>query len=300
MTLIERLCRETVVLLDGGLSTMLEHQGHDLSDDLWSARLLADDPGSIEQAHLAFLDAGAEVVITASYQATVEGFLQAGWTKGQAERLLKSSTSLARSAVALHGGDALVASSVGPYGAYLADGSEYTGRYGLTHSQLAEFHARRLAVLLDTGPDLVACETVPCVLEAAVLADVLRGTGVEAWVSFTCTEGGRLRSGEELSAAVAAVVDVDEVVAVGVNCTPPPHVEQALRAITQVTDLPLVVYPNNGRRWDGPNRRWRGTGDDWIQEESIAPWLAHGLRIIGGCCGTDAADIDRLHAILRN
>jgi homocysteine S-methyltransferase len=283
------------ILLDGGLSNQLEAQGADLSDRLWSARLLADDPGQITAAHLAYYRAGARVATTASYQATFEGFAGRGLTHDEAASLLRRSVDLAIAArAAADAEDAaagappvrrFVAASVGPYGAMLADGSEYRGRYGRTVAQLADFHRERLAVLAGTPSDVLACETIPEVEEAAAIAQLLGETpGAAAWISFSCRDGAHLNSGATIEEGVAAVADRPGVVAVGVNCTPAEHLDELIRRIRAATALPIVVYPNSGEGWDAVARRWTGTGQDRVDTAAVHRWRALGAGIIGGCC----------------
>jgi homocysteine S-methyltransferase len=283
------------ILLDGGLSNQLEAQGADLSDRLWSARLLADDPGQITAAHLAYYRAGARVATTASYQATFEGFERRGLTHAEAASLLRRSVDLAIAArAAADAEDAaagaarvrrFVAASVGPYGAMLADGSEYRGRYGRTVAELADFHRERLAVLAGTPCDVLACETIPEVEEAAAIAQLLSETpGAAAWISFSCRDGAHLNSGAPIEEGVAAVADRPGVVAVGVNCTPAEHVDELIRRIRAATALPIVVYPNSGEGWDAAARRWTGTGQGRVDATAVRRWRALGAGIIGGCC----------------
>lgn len=273
------------VVLDGALATELEALGFDLSDSLWSARLLADDPGAIEAVHRAYLDAGARVLITASYQASVEGFTALGWSVDEAEALLRRSVELAQRARGDR--DALVAASVGPYGAVLAGGQEYDGDYGaLTSAELEAFHERRLGVLLDADPDCVACETIPRASEAAVLVRVLdRLEAPDAWISFSCRDSRTTSHGEPIEEAVAVAAATPRVVAVGVNCTAPEHVEELLARARTATRLPLVAYPNNGRMWDGAVRCWTDAGADVLPAAAVRAWVDAGARLVGGCCG---------------
>jgi len=276
------------VLLDGALATELEARGHDLSDPLWSARLLADDPGAIEAVHRAYVEAGARVLITASYQASEAGFARLGLDGAAAAALLRRSVELARRARERAGApETLVAASVGPYGAVLAGGQEYSGDYGAASpGEVEAFHARRLRVLLEAAPDAVACETIPRADEAAALARVLDRLGApEAWIAFSCRDGRATRHGEPIEAAVAAATASERVVAVGVNCTAPEHVEELLTRMRAVTDLPLVAYPNNGRVWDGAARRWRHPGTPALPPDLVRAWVASGARLVGGCCG---------------
>ncbi|MER5511757.1 homocysteine S-methyltransferase [Streptomyces sp. NPDC002766] len=274
------------VVLDGGMSNQLESAGHDLSDELWSARLLAERPEAITEAHLAYFEAGADVAITASYQATFEGFAKRGIGHEKAAELLALSVQSAREAARQAAAKGVtrplwVAASVGPYGAMLADGSEYRGRYGLSVDELADFHRPRLEVLAAARPDVLALETVPDADEARALLGVVRGLGVPAWLSYT-VEGDRTRAGQPLEEAFALAADVDEVIAVGVNCCAPQDVEGAVRTAARVTGKPVVVYPNSGEAWDAGARAWDGRSS--FTPEEVAGWRASGARLIGGCC----------------
>ncbi|MEU3691840.1 homocysteine S-methyltransferase [Streptomyces narbonensis] len=279
-TLAEAL-RAGPLVLDGGLSNQLEAQGCDLSDALWSARLLADGPEQIEAAHAAYVRAGARVVTTASYQATFEGFARRGVDRAGAARLLVRSVELAREAAERVGAEVWVAASVGPYGAMLADGSEYRGRYGLSVRELERFHRPRIEVLAAAGPDVLALETVPDAEEAEALLRAVDGCGVPVWLSYT-VDGGRTRAGQELAEAFAVAAGSDQVVAVGINCCDPEGVGSAVELAVAVTGKPAVVYPNSGERWDAGARGWRGDGT--FDPSRAAAWAGAGARLIGGCC----------------
>ena len=288
-----------VELIDGGLSSALSEMGCDLDHPLWTARLLLDDPETLVAAHLAYLRAGARVLISASYQASRRGFAALGLDAAAADAALVRTTELAREAVrraAAEGLDAhgvRVAASVGPYGAVLADGSEYTGAYPIDHAALVRFHAERLAVLVASGPDLLACETFPGAFEARAVAEALAGgPEVPAWVTFTCRSDRATANGDAVEAAVEAALGVPGLVAVGVNCTAPEHVGELLRRIARVTYLPLVAYPNSGQRWDAAHKRW--LGDASVIGDAVDGWVASGARLVGGCCGVGPADIAAL------
>ena len=272
------------VVLDGGLATQLEAAGHDLGDELWSARLLADDPAAIVAAHRAFLDAGARVITTASYPATVDGFVRRGHTAVEAAGLIRRSVDLAREAVAGRDGPLWIAASVGPYGAVLADGSEYRGDYGLTVNQLVRFQGPRLRLLADAGPDVLALETVPDVREAEALLTALDGVGVPAWLSFTIA-GDRTRAGQPLADAVA-LADHPGLIAIGVNCSAPDDATAAVETFA-ATGKPVVVYPNRGEVWDAVQRGWTGPAADI----DAAAWMRRGARLVGGCCRVMPDDI---------
>jgi len=287
---------DTVLIADGGLATELEARGHDLSDDLWSARLLVDAPEEIVAVHCAFFRAGASIATTASYQASFDGFAERGISRTEAEALMRRSVRLARDARDEVGGDGWVAASVGPYGAALAHGEEYVGRYGLTVSQLANWHRPRLEILADAGADVLALETVPDVDEAEALVALVHELEVPAWLSYTIA-GTTTRAGQPLADAFAVAADMPEIVAVGVNCCAPDDVEGAVQVAREVTGKPLVVYPNSGEQWDGERRVWTGRGR-WSAD--LAPrWAAAGGRIIGGCCRVRPDDIAAIASTLR-
>jgi S-methylmethionine-dependent homocysteine/selenocysteine methylase len=267
------------LLLDGGLATELEAAGYDLTDELWSARLLADAPAAIVAAHRAFLDVGVDVITTASYQATVPALERRGH---DGAALLRRSVDLARQAVRRYGGDRprWVAASVGPYGASLADGSEYRGNYGLSQAELVRFHRDRLRILAEAGPDVLACETVPDQREAEALLTALDGVGVPAWLSYTIADG-TTRAGQPLPEAFALARD-DGIVAVGVNCSSPAEASDAVPVAATAAGKPVVVYPNSGETWDARARRWIGPGQAVGLDGDR--WIADGARLIGGCC----------------
>jgi homocysteine S-methyltransferase len=283
--------------LDGGLATQLEAQGADLSDSLWSARLLIEEPDQIVAAHVAFYRAGARIATTASYQATFEGFARRGLDHAAAEDLLRRSVALAGQARAQALGEGaagplFVAASVGPYGAMLADGSEYRGNYGRTVAELAGFHRERLRILADTAADVLAVETIPELEEAEAVAGLLGEVlGIAAWISFSCADGGRLRSGAPIEQAVEAVRDAPGVVAIGINCTAPEHVDELVGRIRAACSLPIAVYPNSGEGWDAVARRWTGTGPGRVDGEAAARWVAAGAMLIGGCCRVSPSQI---------
>ncbi|MCZ7457426.1 homocysteine S-methyltransferase [Streptomyces sp. WMMC940] len=280
-SLAAALAGDGPLVLDGGLSNQLEAQGCDLSDDLWSARLLADGPEQIEAAHTAYVRAGAQVLITSSYQATYEGFARRGAGRDEAAALLARSVTLARAAAERTAREVWVAASVGPYGALLADGSEYRGRYGLTVRELEAFHRPRIETLARADPDVLALETVPDTDEATALLRATADTGVPVWLSYTI-EGGRTRAGQDLAAAFALAAGHDHVIAVGVNCCDPADAGRAVEIAGRETGRPVVVYPNSGERWDARARAW--TGDNAFDPARLSDWAAAGARLVGGCC----------------
>ncbi|OKK13740.1 homocysteine S-methyltransferase [Streptomyces sp. CB02400] len=295
--LAEALADGTVVL-DGGMSNQLAAAGHDLSDELWSARLLAEDPEAVTAAHLAYFEAGADVAITASYQATFEGFARRGIGREGAAELLALSVECARTAArrARVTRPLWVAASVGPYGAMLADGSEYRGRYGLSVAELERFHRPRMEVLAGAAPDVLALETIPDTDEAQALLRALRGLGVPAWLSYSAS-GDRTRAGQPLEEAFALAARADEVIAVGVNCCTPEDADRAVTLAARVTGKPVVVYPNSGETWDAGARAW--TGRSTFSAGQVKGWRESGARLIGGCCRVGPETIASVASALR-
>jgi homocysteine S-methyltransferase len=282
---------DTALIADGGLATELEARGHDLSDALWSARLLVDAPQEIAAVHTAFFRAGAMIATTASYQASFDAFAARGIGRDETARLLRRSVELAKTARDEVGPQQRwVAASVGPYGAALADGSEYRGRYGLSVAQLQDWHRPRLEVLADAGADVLALETIPDVDEAEALVNLVRSLGVPAWLSYTI-DGTHTRAGQPLADAFAVAAGVPEIVAVGVNCCAPDDVLPAIRPAGEI-GKPVIVYPNSGEHWDSARRVWAGPSR--FAPRLGAQWLAAGARLIGGCCRVRPADIAEL------
>lgn len=300
------LARRPRLVLDGALATELERRGADLRDALWSARLLIEQPALIREVHLDYFRAGADVATTASYQASFEGFARRGLDVEAAAALMRRAVQLAcearEQALAERAADdtrprPLVAASVGPYGAMLADGSEYRGGYGLDVDALMAFHRPRLQVLAAAGADLLACETLPCVDEALALARLMDEAGARGWVSFSCRDDGHTSQGEPFGDAVAALDGFDSVVAIGVNCTAPQHIAPLLLAARARTGKPLLAYPNAGEVYDPVDKVWRPSPHACAArpfDEQAMDWAAAGARLVGGCCRTTPADIAAL------
>lgn len=298
-----------VVILDGALATELERRGANLNDALWSARILLEDPDLIRQVHYDYLVAGADVITTASYQATFAGFARRGLDHEQAAELMRLSVRLALEARDAFWAEPahragrmrpLVAASVGPYGAYLADGSEYRGDYGLSAAELMEFHRPRMVVLATSGADLLACETLPCQAEGEALVALLEEfPGMPAWLSFSCRSGEEVADGGPFAACAALANGSDQIVAVGVNCTAPRYVEDLLVAARAATPKLLLCYPNSGEAWDPLNNCWIGTTGVTDFHTPAQRWHAAGASLIGGCCRTTPEDIRDMREALR-
>ncbi len=292
------------VVLDGAMATELEARGCNLADSLWSAKVLMENPELIRDVHLDYFRAGAQVAITASYQATPDGFAARGLDEAQSRALIGKSVELARKAREAYlaenpqAGALLVAGSVGPYGAYLADGSEYRGDYTRSAEVFAAFHRPRVEALLDAGADLLACETLPSFAEIQALADLLTAyPRARAWFSFTLRDSEHLSDGTPLRDVVAALAHYPQVIALGINCIALENTTAALQHLQSLTTLPLVVYPNSGEHYDAVSKTWHHHGEACETLAGYLPqWLGAGAKLIGGCCRTTPKDIADLNA----
>jgi homocysteine S-methyltransferase len=295
------LGRQPCIVLDGALATELERRGADLRDPLWSARCLIETPELIRDIHLDYFHAGADVATTATYQATFDGFAGRGIRTAQAGRLMLDAVALATAARDKFWLEPtnrvgrlrpLIAASIGPYGAMLADGSEYRGHYGVSDQTLAEFHLPRLRVLAGSGADLLAVETIPCLQEALVLARLLlEFPSTYAWIAFSCRDGQNNCEGEDIGDCVAALRSYPQIAAVGVNCTAPQHMTALLARMRPRTEQPLLVYPNSGEAYDASSKQWGGAHEAASFGDQARSWYAAGARLIGGCCRTSPKDI---------
>ena len=278
-----------MIKLDGGLSTALENNGNKLTTSLWTGELIRTNPAQITKAHLDFINAGAQIIITSSYQLSYTGCGRRGWSEAETDQALIASTQLAKSAVTQSGKDVKVAASVGPYGASLADGSEYKGNYGVSKRVLTDFHAKRLEILISTSPDYLALETMPDTFEVEVLLDLLTDSPIPFWLSYSCKEGNQTNAGQSFQSAVDLA---ESAMAVGINCTKPELIGDLLRSAR--SNKPYVVYPNSGRVWDAKNKVWTGSAAVGFSNELVNEWVDAGAEIIGGCCGIGAAEIEQL------
>jgi homocysteine S-methyltransferase len=286
------IAADAPVVLDGGLGSELAARGHDLTSSLWSAVLIATQPEAIAEVHRAYLDAGARCITSASYQASIPGLTAAGYDADAIAAVFSDSVAIARRVRDEFLRDnpecayrPLVAASVGPYGAYLADGSEYRGNYGVDDAVLHDFHQQRLRMLDAAGADLLACETIPDLQEAKVLAQLLESTSTPGWISFCCGDAEHLHDGSRLSEAVALFNALPAVVAIGVNCVAPDIVGDLVTNLcTMVGDRPIVVYPNSGAQYDAGRKCWHGqeTSEQWSRQ--ALEWYRAGASLVGGCC----------------
>ena len=298
------LKKNPLIPLDGGLATELESRGHHLNSALWSAQLLLNNPEAIFDSHTAYLKAGARIITTASYQATIPGLIKSGLNYDEAVSIIKSSVHIAcqaRESFVKEAGSSqtLIAASIGPYGAYLADGSEYKGQYGLGIAELENFHRDRLAVLDASPADVLACETIPDITEAQALNNLLQKCDTPSWVCFSCKDALHLHDGTSIEAAASIFKNNTKVMALGVNCTSPEYVSGLIKVLTQShTEKAIIVYPNSGEDYCGDSKTWTTKSDSETRHSRFSKyavqWAKQGAQIVGGCCRTGPADISSL------
>lgn len=292
-------------ILDGGLSNVLEAKGCNLNHKLWTASLLEKNPEAIIKAHLEYIKAGAKCITTASYQASIQGLTDLGYSGESAKRLILKSVELAEIAVqrsidlGIIQAKPLIAASIGPYGAYLADGSEYRGNYGVTDEALYEFHFERIMLLYKSNIDLLAIETIPSFQEVKVLADILTQVEKPAWVSFSCKDEKHLNDGSKIHESAALLKNHAGVFAVGVNCTHPKYISAIIKNLKEsIGEKKIVVYPNSGEAYNATTKTWLGTSDPNSYVEMAKEWLALGADIIGGCCRIGPEHIRKMRKVL--
>jgi homocysteine S-methyltransferase len=295
-------------VLDGGMASELEHLGARIDGPLWSAHVLEDAPDKVVAVHRAYIEAGADCLLTASYQVSRMGYAEQGLPPARADVALLRAVQLARSACAeFPTRQILVAASLGPYGAALHNGAEYHGNYACTFRDLVDFHHQRIQVLAAApapqAPDLLAFETLPSLQEAQAIGEALSASpSLPVWFSFTCRDSRHVAHGERLTDCAAAIARFPQTIAIGVNCTHPALIPALIRELRAVGDLPIVVYPNSGEGWDAATRSWTssGSGDPASFGVQAAQWFGAGAQLVGGCCRTRPAHIRQVAQAARN
>lgn len=302
------LAEESCLILDGALGTELESRDYDVSGHLWSAKYLLDNPQVLKEIHEDYLQAGADILTTASYQASLPGLLQAGVEEEESLALIRLTVSLAQEAREEVWANLpeqeksqrpypLISGDIGPYAAYLADGSEYTGDYHLTQKDYQAFHRPRIAALLEAGCDLLGIETIPNLGEAAAILVLLEQEfpEVEAYMSFVAKDGSHIADGSPIEEVASLCAKSKQVLALGINCSSPVFFDELLQKIKSKTDKPLVAYPNSGEVYDGEKKTWHeGEGGETSLVQYAKNWQVLGAKIIGGCCRTRPSHIEEL------
>lgn len=300
--------KRKIIILDGALGTELESRGYDVSGKLWSAQYLLDQPQIIQNVHESYVRAGSDIITTSSYQASIPAFIEAVLTPEKGYDLLKETVFLAQDAIKdvwkelspeeqKERSYPLVAGSVGPYAAYLADGSEYTGNYQLNEAEFRDFHRPRIQALLEAGCDLLAIETIPNGSEVAAILRLLAEEfpQAEAYLSFVAQSETAISDGTKIEELGNLAQESPQVLAVGFNCTAPHLIAPLLDGLGQVCDKPLLTYPNSGETYNGLTKTWHNNPE---QERSLLEnsklWQNQGVLLFGGCCRTRPEDIAQL------
>jgi homocysteine S-methyltransferase len=310
MNIIEKILqKQKVFILDGALGTQIQRNGHDVNDSLWSAKFLNEDTSVIKEVHKQYLEAGADCIITSSYQASIEGFLKKGFSQEKAIELIKLSINIAKEArdefwEAFENKQSrvkpLVAASIGPYGAYLADGSEYTGDYKISDEELKSFHKKRLEIILETNPDILACETIPSFREAKIICDLLKYyPNTSSWITFSAKDENYTNTDDDIKECMAYLNQQEHISAVGINCTAPQYIPMLIENIKSVSSKTIVVYPNGGSKYNPITKVWE-KGELSPQEYAKLShlWYTKGAKIIGGCCETTPNEIECIRKTL--
>jgi len=293
--------KQRPILIDGGLATQLEYQGFELNSKLWSAKILMESPQAISNAHKSYIDAGADIITTAGYQASEQGLFEFGLPTTEIKKVILNAVKLATHARDSTRHQVLVAASIGPYGAYLADGSEYTGDYGIDEAGLIKFHQNRINWLSESSADLIACETIPNMIEASALNRLLQKSGKPAWVSFSCNSDSTICDGFPISDAVKIFNSNSNVLAVGINCTQPQYVSHLIDLIKgSVKNKKIVVYPNSGEIYDAKIKSWGNDTDTYSFLDYCESWIKQGVDMIGGCCRIGPKEISDLRSLIDN
>ena len=308
-TIEEILQKQKVFILDGALGTQIQKNGHDVNDSLWSAKFLNEDTSVIKEVHKQYLEAGADCIITSSYQASLEGFLEKGFSKEKAIELIKLSINIAKEARDEFWETfedkqtrikPLVAASIGPYGAYLADGSEYSGDYKISDEELKDFHKKRLEIIVETNPDILACETIPLLKEAKIISDLLKQyPHITSWITFSAKNENYTNAGDDIKECMTYLNTQEHISAVGINCTAPQYIPMLIENIKSVCSKPIVIYPNGGSRYNPITKLWeRGElcAQDFAKLAHL--WYTKGATVIGGCCETTPNEIEYIRKTL--
>jgi homocysteine S-methyltransferase len=310
MNIIEEILqKQKAFILDGALGTQIQKNGHDVNDSLWSAKFLNEDVSVIKEVHKQYLQAGADCIITSSYQASIEGFLKKGFSQEKAIELIKLSINIAKEVSDEFWAGfedkasrvkPLVAASIGPYGAYLADGSEYTGDYKISDEELKSFHKKRLEIILETNPDILACETIPSFKEAKIICDLLKEyPNIAAWITFSAKNESYTNAGDDIKECMTYLDKQEHISAVGINCTAPQYIPMLIENIKNVCSKPIVIYPNGGSKYNPITKLWeRGelSAQDFAKLAHL--WYTKGATVIGGCCETTPNEIECIRKIL--
>jgi homocysteine S-methyltransferase len=284
-------------VLDGGMASELEYNGARIDGPLWSAHVLEDAPEKIAAVHRAYIAAGAQCIETASYQVSRMGYAKFGLPAERADSALLRSVKLARGPTRDDPNrQILVAASLGPYGAALHNGAEYTGAYDCSFADLVAFHRERVRVLAGAkgmqSPDLIAFETLPSLDEAQAIGEAIaEWPNLSIWFSFTCCDAQHVAHGELLRDCAAHVARLPQTVAIGVNCSQPSLIAALIGELREASDRPVIVYPNSGEGWDATRRCWTGASDPREFGAQAAEWFKAGAQMVGGCCRTRPAHI---------
>ncbi|ULG74649.1 homocysteine S-methyltransferase [Macrococcus brunensis] len=294
MQLQDKLGQE-IILLDGGFGTTVEQFGYDVNHPLWSSNLIESNPEAVYQVHQAFVDAGAEIILTNTYQAAIQSFINMGLNYQDARNYLKKAVEIARRAAKEN---TIIAGSLGPYGAMLGNGAEYTGDYIISEQDYIDYHKERLDILIEAGISVFAFETIPNLEEIKAVKKLLEEyEEIEAWLSVTLNDSTHLSDGTQLDEVIETVNAIPNVLAFGINCTSIKVIDEAVDKLIKQSSKDIILYPNGGRKYDASNKVWIGDEEQSLLEAAVR-WKDKGVKFIGGCCQVGPDDIKELKASL--
>ncbi len=309
MNLIKNfLEKQNALILDGALGTQMQNHGFNINDSLWSAKFLDENPNAIKLVHKEYLEAGADCIITSSYQASLEGFLEKGFSEEKADHLISSSIKIAKDTrdefwESYKNSDRLkplVAASIGPYGAYLANGAEYSGAYEISEKKLSSFHKRRLDTIMKMSPDIIACETIPLFSEIKILSKLLeKYKTTTSWLCLSAKNESLTNAGDDVEEVISWLNAQKHIDAIGVNCTAPQYISTLVKKIKKLSDKLIVIYPNGGSAYNPITKLWESSLTNSEEFAKMAYlWNSLGANIIGGCCETTPKEIKKIREYL--
>jgi len=305
MNSIEKILKDfPFIILDGGFATELEKKGFDLKDRLWSAKIIAEAPLAVKEVHLSYLNAGADCIISSSYQATVPGFVSAGYSRKEAVELIGRSVKIAIESIKAFNDlepdtvkrpRPFLAASAGCYGAFLADGSEYRGDYHLELEGYKNFHKERVDILAEAGAGIIAFETFPSMEEAAAVAELMdEYNDLEYWIVFTVRDFETTSHGDSFKDCIKMLQGKKNLIAAGINCSPPELISPILDSLDPELKRNFAVYPNSGEHYHTDCSCWDDDPSASDYYSYAGEWHKKGAVIIGGCCRTGPSDISKI------
>lgn len=323
------------LVLDGALGTQLESiipndsEIQPKNDPLWSTKVLMTQPKLIERIHYQYLQSGSDIIMTSTYQASCAGLIKyANSYTDEVAHVWERSVDMANNAIRRHklenntkpirNRDPIICGSVGPYGAFLANGAEYTGEYGMISNEELEKHHFKLLQFLILHPDvkLIAIETIPNFREFKVLVNLLtkllslHGPNQKFYLSINVRNESEMCDGTPVEKVMNYLnfkmktmgILQRNIFAIGYNCVDYHLVTSLIDNLTMFNEfhIPMIVYPNLGYVYSTKHEEYIAYQDTNELELMILDWLKRGVKIIGGCCGSGPQEIEKISEVVNN